>query len=95
VTYYDYSKHVQSLPENLYKIHSFCWDYTGRPNLENADLVAIGRLCELSDDWDEFKSFCDRFFFNKAEMSDHTLSLAWHCYVKGMTVLADKLSKKP
>lgn len=88
----DYFNHVQSLPENLYEIHSFCWDYTGRPNLDNADIVALGKLCELSNDWEQFKAFCDRFFFN-GEVSNHTLNLAWHCYIKGMTVLADKLEK--
>lgn len=89
----NYYEHVATLPPELLEIHEYCWDVTGRPNFERSYQVAIGRLCEISNDWEQFHDHCDKFFFNKEGVREMDLDIAWHCYIKGMTVLAEKLSK--
>lgn len=90
----NYYEHVAQLPDNLHEIHEYCFDITGRPNFEYSYQIALGRLCAISDHWDEFKRNCDQFFFNKEGVDPLHLNLAWHCYVKGMTVLVAKLEKQ-
>lgn len=91
----DYYEHVASLPDNLREINEFCWDMTGRPNFNHSYQIALGRLCAISNDWVEFDAYCDKFFFNSGEMGKPLeREIAWHCYIKGMHVLTDKLSEK-
>ncbi len=89
----NYYEHVASLPPQLQAINERCWDMTGRPNFDNSYQISIGMLCEISDDWDSFQKNCKEFFFED-NINQHDLSLAWHCFVKGMIVLGDKLSGK-
>lgn len=90
----DYYEHTASLPPVLRDIYEACWDMTGRPLYEHSYQIAIGKLCEISNDWDQFKANCDQFFFNEEGKKEQTLSLAWHCYIKGMHVLGKRLSEK-
>ena len=90
----DYYEHTASLPPALQAINEACWDMTGRPLYEHSYQIAIGKLCEISNDWDQFKANCDQFFFNEEGKKEQTLSLAWHCYIKGMHVLGKRLSEK-
>lgn len=90
----DYYEHVASLPPALLEINEFCWDVTGRPNFDMSYQIALGRLCAISNDWEEFDANCVKFFFNTQEMGNRLhREIAWHCYIKGMVVLSDKLSK--
>lgn len=90
----DYYEHTAALPPALLAINEECWDMTGRPLYEHSYQIAIGKLCEISNDWDEFKANCDKFFLNEDGKKEQTLGLAWHCYIKGMHVLGKKLSEK-
>lgn len=94
MSYEAYFDHINSLPEDLLRIHEYCWDYTGRPNFDCSYQIAIGRICALCDDWDEFNFKCQQFFFEPSGKDEFKLTLAWHCYIKGMTVLADKMKER-
>lgn len=88
-----YYEHINNLPKDLYDIHCSCWDDTGRPKHDRPYQVAIGKLCEVSDDWCEFKSNCVKLFYDQKNVSEFDLDLAWHCYIKGMRVLAAHLER--
>jgi hypothetical protein len=90
-TYYE---HVADLPENLRDIHDYCWDLTGRPNFDRSLQIAIVRLLEISPDFPTFESNCKTFFFNYSELGPFTVDLAWHCYIKGMIMIAAKLESR-
>ena len=72
----NYYEHTASLPPALLAINEACWDMTGRPLYEHSYQIAIGKLCEISNDWDQFKANCDQFFFNEEGKKEQTLSLA-------------------
>jgi len=86
-----YHQHVATLPAPLMEIYDKYWDVTGRPLYELSYQTTMGKLCEISDDWDTFKANCDRFFFNEKLKEEQTLRLAWHCYAKGIIVMSNKI----
>lgn len=88
-----YYEHINNLPNVLYDIHCSCYDDMGRPKLDRPRQVAIGKLCELSNDWCEFKSNCTKLFYNQEDVSEFEIELAWHCYIKGLKYFATKLSE--
>lgn len=74
--------HIAALPENLQKIHTQLWDESGRPTYENSYIIALGKLCVMSNDWDEFSKNCKKFFYESVD--ELHMDLAWHVYAKGV-----------
>lgn len=90
----NYYEHTAALPPALAEINEKCWDMMGRPNYEHSYQISIGMLCAISDDWDSFIDNCKQFFYEYDRVNEKDLSLAWHCYVKGMVVLTEKLAER-
>ncbi len=89
--------HVAEMPAEIQEIAEYCWDMSGRPYLDNAYQIAVGRLMHLCNDWDNFKQ---KYFvlFPEESITDSVLeskmSLMWHCYVSGMSRIAMELDKR-
>ena len=83
----DYWQSIDSMPQKFQDIHRELWDYTGRPNFEYSYPMALGRLMDMSNDWDEFiANFI--ILFPEIDASDfkikNDLTTNWMCYIYGI-----------
>jgi hypothetical protein len=83
---------VAAMPKEIQEIAEFCWDDTGRPVFDLSYQIAVGRLLDLSKDYD---TFCEkhRILFPNDKLPDtDKLGVYWHCYAKGIQRAAQFLA---
>jgi len=92
-----YYEQLAAMPEEIRNIALELWDETGRPKYGVTATMALGRILDLSDDWDEFiskwKQLIPETDMEIMEIHDH-LTTAWMCYVYGMGRIAKDFEKR-
>lgn len=91
-TWFDY---LVDMPEEIRNVALEMWDETGRPRHEHSYPIAMGRLLDLSDDYDGFIERYKQLFPERDVVVPLVGELHnyWMCYVYGMKRLERDLFK--